>query len=181
MNFLIRPPSDEFFLRSIAIKILLGFFSIAPLTQAAESTLCASDENIIFSCELKNKKIVSVCSSNSHKQGHMDYRFGKKSKVELSYSANTQLPTQKFHRGEIVYANNSEDVLWFKKGHYRYTVYSPTRGAPGLSIALNGDVITRLECNNSGGGTTDSPKTSSPFIVEHGTADLMPFEESWKD
>jgi hypothetical protein len=181
MNLLIRHPSDEFFLRSIAIKILLGFSSIAPLAQAAESTLCASDENIIFSCELKNKKIVSVCSSSSPKQDHIDYRFGKKSKVELSYSANTQLPTQKFHRGEIVYANNSEDVLWFKKGNYRYTVYSPIRGDPGLSVALNGDVITRLECNNSSGGTTDSPKTSSPFIVEHGTADLMTFEELWKD
>ena len=130
----------------------------------------------------KQKNCFSLFFQQSQARPYrLSLRQEVQSRVELSYSANTQLPTQKFHRGEIVYANNSEDVLWFKKGNYRYTVYSPTRGSPGLSVALNGDVITRLECNNSGGGTTDSPKTSSPFIVEHGTADLMPFEESWKD
>jgi hypothetical protein len=165
----------------IITKLLLGFFSIAPLSHAAEPTLCKSNETPIFSCGFKNKKIVSICYPKNSQQGYVDYRFGNKSKVELTYSANPHLPEQKFHRGEVVYANNSDDMIWFKKGNYRYSVYSPMRGGPGLSVSLNGEVVTRLECNNSGRGATEALKTPSPFIVEHGTGDLTKFEKLWGD
>ena len=165
------------FLRHTAWTVFLGFISAASLSQAAEPTLCKASETPIFSCKLKNTKTVSVCASSHSTRSYVDYRFGKISKVELTYSANDQIPDHKFHRGEVVYANNSDDILWFTSGKYRYSIYSPTRGGPGLSVSLHGDVVSRIECSNSGSGATEGAKAPSPFIIEHGTGGLTTFEK----
>ena len=169
------------FLRPLLLSVFFGFFPAASMSQAAEPTLCKTSETPIFSCKLKNTKTVSICVSSDSTHGYVDYRFGKKSDVELSYSANNQFPNRKFHRGEVVYANNSDYLIWFTNGKYRYSAYSPARGVPGLSVSLNGDIVSRLECGNSGRGAVQAFKNSSPFIVEHGTGDLTVFEKLWAE
>ena len=161
--------------------ILVACISSVSLAQAAESTLCTANEIPIFSCKLKNMKTVSICAYPHAVRGHVDYRFGTKSKVELTYSANANFPGQKFHRGEVTYANNSDEMIWFTNGKYRYSVYSPIRGGPGLTVSLHGEFISRLECDDSGRGATEALSTASPFIVEHGTGDLTTFEKLWGD
>ena len=167
------------FYRTTAWAVFFVGGSAASLSHAAEPTLCKATETPIFSCKLKNTKTVSICASPESAGGNVEYRFGTKSKVELAYSANAQLPDHRFHRGEVVYANNSDAIIWFTNGNYRYSVYSPMRGGPGLSVSLHDDVVSRLECSSSGRGATETPKIASPFIVEHGTGDLSTFEEIW--
>ncbi len=59
------------------------------LLNAESATHCTDSELTVFSCELKNKKTVSVCASNdvSSDSGYLQYRFGKIGKVELSIPA----------------------------------------------------------------------------------------------
>lgn len=61
-------------------------FDEIELLGADSATHCTDDELTVFSCELKNKKTVSVCASNdvSARSGYLQYRFGKIGKVELS-------------------------------------------------------------------------------------------------
>jgi hypothetical protein len=64
-------------------------FDEIELLGADSATHCADDELTVFSCELKNKKTVSVCASDdvSSHSGYLQYRFGKIGKVELSVPA----------------------------------------------------------------------------------------------
>lgn len=166
----------SFYVKPLAA--LFGCLVAVTLPNAAELTLCKDKETPIFSCKLKNAKTVSICAS-SGSNGSVDYRYGTSSKVELTYSANSRLPEQKFHRGEVVYANNSDDVIWFTISYYRYDVYTPMRGAPGLSVSLHNDVVSRIECRSNGRGAIEASRTPSPFIIEHGTGDLATFEAIW--
>jgi hypothetical protein len=159
--------------------VIIGCIFAAPALQAAEPTLCEDSEIPVFSCMLKNSKTVSICASASPARGHVDYRFGTKSNVELHYSANVDRPGNTFHRGEVVYANNSDEMIWFTNGKYRYSVYSPIRGVPGLIVWLHGNAVVRLECKNNGRGATEAVNAASSLIIEHGTGDLATFEKMW--
>lgn len=64
-----------------------------------------------FSCELRNTKTVSIWLSALCQHSHVGCRFGTKSKVELRYSSNVDRSGHKFYRCEVVYANNSEDMI----------------------------------------------------------------------
>jgi hypothetical protein len=161
--------------------VFIGCVFSAPTLQAAEPTLCEDSEIAVFSCMLKNTKTVSICASASPARGYVDYRFGTRSNVELRYSANVDHPDNKFHRGEVVYANNSDEMIWFTNGKYRYSVYSPIRGVPGLIVSLHGDAVVRLECKNNGRGATEAFNAASSFIIEHGTGDLATFEKMWDE
>lgn len=146
---------------------------------AEDATLCTAGEIRVFSCILKNAIIVSICASPDAARRYVDYRFGSPSKMELAYSASATLPGHRFHHGEVVYANNSEDTLWFTNGAYRYSLYDPTRGVPGLTVSKKGAEVARIECGNNGRGATASFSIASPFIADHGTGGLMKFEEFW--
>jgi hypothetical protein len=165
--------------RFAACSMLLGFLATPFISHAVETTLCKTNELPVYSCKLKNAKIVSVCASPDAGRSYIDYRFGTRAKVELAYSANRSLPGHQFHRGEVVYANNSEDTIWFTNAEYRYSIYNPTRGGPGLTISRHGDQVGRIECSNNGRGATGDFVTASPFIVDHGTGDLTKFNQLW--
>ncbi|WP_158818338.1 hypothetical protein [Methylocapsa sp. S129] len=68
--------------------------TLVPALAEAQSSLCARDERVIFSCRLtESRKIVSLCSSRdlSPSSGYMQYRFGKANAVELAYPP-TKIP-----------------------------------------------------------------------------------------
>ena len=162
-----------------SFAMLLGCLATPSISHAVEPTLCKPKELAVYSCKLKNAKIVSICASPDAARSYIDYRFGTKAKVELAYSANDSIPGHQFHRGELVYANNSEDTIWFTNGEYRYSLYNPTRGGPGLTVSRHGDQVGRIECSDNGRGATGDFVTASPFIVDHGTGDLTKFNQLW--
>jgi hypothetical protein len=153
-------------------------FAFASVSASAKSPgLCAANEKIVFSCELKNSKTVSICSSQDISGGYVEYRFGTKSNVELKYLADGK--QRKLHRAEVVYANNSEDTIWFRISQFLYSIFIPTSGAPGLEVSRNNDVIARFECREGWTNATVDREAKSKFIIDHGTGDSSKFEKFW--
>lgn len=68
----------------LAIVVMVLSTSIAFAGPA--STHCSTEEQMLFSCQLKNNKTVSLCTSSdfSASNGYLQYRFGKMGKVELA-------------------------------------------------------------------------------------------------
>ena len=161
--------------------LFTGFLFTSTQLHAAEIGLCTARESVIFSCTLKNSKIVSICGSPDNAQSYVEYRFGNKSRLELKYSASPQTAQLMFHRGEVLYANNSEDTIWFKNGEFLYSIFMPARGGPGLEVSRHGAPVARMECKGGWSRVTREKKTMSKFINEHGTGDLSKFEQLWNN
>lgn len=156
------------------------FFLSTSSPQASEKTLCEARETVIFFCRVNDSKVVSLCSSPDSVQKYVDYRFGKKPKIELRFRASIANPEKKFHRGEVIYASNSADMIWFKNGQFLYSLFMPTRGGPGLQVSRNNHVISRQECNGGWAEVSGRHATTSKFITEHGSGDLSKFEPLWE-
>lgn len=104
------------------------------------TSLCASDEKTIWSCETATRKIVSICGSKQldKQRGYLQYRFGRPGRVELEYPRareNTQMAFAYFRytRPLVTYLG-----LRFKINEYDYEVYDNSNeeeGAGGGSEA----------------------------------------------
>ena len=65
-------------------------FLFSPMALASES-LCKGDEKIVFSCPVGHAKVVFVCASKSLTNGgYIQYRFGRKDKIDLSIPSTTK-------------------------------------------------------------------------------------------
>ena len=121
---------------------------------------CTSAEQIVFSCTI-GKKILSVCASNilSKQAGYMQYRFGQKNKIEMSYPETPQHPRQFIFFSSVPYAGGGEAHLRFANGQYEYIVYDrttkgewgkaghrPTFFSAGVVIRKDKKIISNLKC-----------------------------------
>lgn len=61
-------------------------------------TLCASGEDVYFSCSLLGGKVVSVCASgnNDPRSGYVQYRYGLIDNIELIYPIKKSPPLGRF-------------------------------------------------------------------------------------
>jgi hypothetical protein len=92
------------------------------------STLCdQKNEQIIFSCPIvRTNKILSVCRSlPTNKDAYVEYRFGRKHKIELSYQAS------KRYSDHQIFLNQAN----LQVGQH-YTIYF-TNGRTGYRLSLN--------------------------------------------
>lgn len=75
----------------VNLKVFILFFSILfiiPLAYGnSNNSLCKESEKVFFNCKTKRQKIISLCGSQdlAKNQGYLQYRFGKKEKVELTF------------------------------------------------------------------------------------------------
>lgn len=162
------------------LSILGGFLGPAIActhVHASGAALCASQEKVIFTCGVTNNKMVSLCGSSDAAQSYIEYRFGSKSAVELTFKASKATPDRIFHRAEVVYAGNAEDTIWFKNGQYTYSIFLPARGAPGLEVSRRGEIAVHLECKGGWGGVRGNPKLESRFIRDHGSSNPSALEQ----
>ena len=119
----------------------------------ADTTLCKSDDIVVFSCNIKKKKL-SVCK---HKN-KIIYKYGVKNKVELQINSKPIYSYEQFVR-----ANYEEHLRFHNKG-YDYIVYSnefmeydktPYDGTAryvshnGVYVLKNNKLLTRLECKKT--------------------------------
>lgn len=65
--------------------LFFGFFFFMTAFAQFDNQLCKPNEEIIFACQLKNLKWVSVCKEKNG--NYIVYRFGKKVKIEMQYPA----------------------------------------------------------------------------------------------
>lgn len=162
-------------------RLIAAFFFAGAVAcsqpSARNASLCNSQEKVIFACGFKNNKVASICGSPDAAQSYVEYRFGSKSAMELTYKSSQVTPARLFHRAEVVYANNAEDTIWFKNGRYTYSIFLPARGTPGLEVSRDGDVVAHLECKGGWSGVTGDPKMPSRFIEDHGSSDPSTLEQ----
>ncbi len=93
------------------------------------STLCNStNEQIIFSCPIaKINKILSVCGSlPTNKDAYIEYRFGRKNKIELSYQTSRKYPNHQIFLNQADLRVGKHDTIYFqnKKTGYRLSINS---------------------------------------------------------
>jgi hypothetical protein len=117
---------------------------------------CNAKEEVVFNCELRGGKTVSVCSSTnlSSNSGYLHYRFGPPGQVELQFPSGTRNTQEQFtFESHRPYATESE-FLNFKRGAYEYTVYRvltddpESKNSAGVQVSKGERVVSDLKCLN---------------------------------
>ena len=129
----------------------------------AGSSLCATDEQAVFSCSIK-EKIVSVCASSefSPTEGYMQYRYGHPNKLELTFPEKTVSPNAFTNYIGLAYSGASEAHLRFMRGNYGYIVYSGSDELgeySGLAVERNGKIVSNRLCSRTPAPITTIEKT----------------------
>jgi len=145
------------------IKMMIGLsLTVVNIGFAASNTtLCQADEEVIFSCANKNKKIVSMCASKplTATQGTLQYRFGTKGHIELAYPADAMSPAKAFEGRAQMFSGGGGVYLRFKKDKYDYVLYNGI----GKGWLMNGLVLF-----------TDSKFTSYFACANRGISEISP-------
>jgi len=136
----------EVVLKKLYVLVLLIVFTYA------DTTLCTKSDEVVFSCDIKKKKL-SVCKQNNHE---VIYRYGTPYKVELEIKSKPKYSYEQFIR-----ANYEEHLRFHNKG-YDYIVYAnefleydkhPNDGTQryvehsGVYVVKNKKLLARLACN----------------------------------
>jgi hypothetical protein len=127
---------------------------------SSDTGLCAPDEDVLFSCQLENRKIASVCGAII-KTGSIvaQYRYGKAGQVpELAWPEADSADRLKF--ASVPYSGGGEAQLHFRRGDTQYIVYSRvirtnfTAGEPndpaledGIFVRKGDRIIARHVCD----------------------------------
>ncbi len=148
--------------------LVLSIFSIAYSSYSrADATLCNNQEIKIFDCVAKNKKIVSICAKSGVDERYVEYRYGKKGKIEFSYkSENTS--KNKIYRGTFVGGRVSTTLIWFDNGDYTYTLFSPDTGRDGVSVVRGDRLLATNFCVQK---STGDVALGTQLIEEKGEED----------
>ena len=131
----------------LLVTVLFGF-------AYADETLCAQDDVVIFSCDIKQKKL-SVCQQ---KDSAFVYRYGKPHKVELTITSSPSYSHRQFVRANV------ESRLRFHNKGYDYIVYSNSlfeydnhpydgtgayRSGYGVYVVKNNKLLAELKCRKT--------------------------------
>ncbi len=143
------------YLARTAAPILLSCLcASASLVHAApRETLCEKDEQVAFSCHV-GARIASLCASPdlSPSKGYVQYRYGRKSAVELTYPASKEHPSNYFRWGVLGFSGGGTDYFRFSNLGYDYVVYSGMgRGwqKEGVAVEKDGKRLASLVCRDS--------------------------------
>jgi hypothetical protein len=158
---------------------LLGL-SLAGELQAKDS-LCQNDEETVFSCST-GKKTVSLCASPelTSSTGYIQYRFGTKSHIELSYPAFDQSPREVFkygHKGQFSWGFS---YVKFSLNNFDYRVYDGEgRGwwRAGVVVMQNSTVVSQYTCKDIRPYSWHAVHTSKLPEISNTSAedDMLPF------
>ena len=119
---------------------------LQPEVRARELTtsLCAKEEKVVFSCTLKNAKVVSLCSSTklSKTEGYLQYRFGGSGKIELEYPKEREATQKAFKYSHYFRAQVDLTEISFTIDGYVYTVFDNFNGEEKPAISEEGISVT---------------------------------------
>ena len=121
--------------------------------------LCAPGEDVLFSCQLENRKMASVCGLKKETGSVVaQYRYGKSGQVpELTWPDADSAERLKF--ASVPYSGGGEAQLHFRRGDTQYIIYSRvirtnfTAGEPndpqladGIIVRKGDRIIARHAC-----------------------------------
>jgi hypothetical protein len=108
-------------------RLIAGLLAAAMpvVAGAAEPSHCSADESVVFSCLLRNAKVVSLCSSRvlAKDAGYLQYRYGPQGRVELEYPADRAATQTGFTLEQHRPYRMESELLHFTIGQYEYSVY----------------------------------------------------------
>ena len=155
-------------MKQLVIIFVMGLI-LSTIVRADEPTLCEKQEVSVVSCGIKGKqqKIVSICAvidSKTPDKNFIEYRFGTKKNIQLSYKVTRQTTDQKLYRwvDKVTYTT----YFGFNKGEFSYSVGVPEERFGALtfvSVKKNGNDISNLECKTNSFG---EKKLNSSLIVD---------------
>jgi hypothetical protein len=117
----------------ILSALVTVFCATTPIEVVAE-TLCSKNEHQYFSCGIYgSNKIVSICgnvdlenrnleSFEADEDAYMQYRFGTKNNIELTFPKEKKLSIGKFYGQNIHTHFVSVENINFRIGQYHYSV-----------------------------------------------------------
>ncbi|MGL5452520.1 MAG: hypothetical protein ACRDBT_08985 [Aeromonas sp.] len=159
-------------MKKIAILFATTVFAttgFATQVQAAgaQTSLCQSQEEVLFACST-GKKIISVCASDdfSAHSGYVQYRFGTKKKIELAFPEQPGHPSTFATGGTITYAGGGAAYMRFNNGAHSYVVYSGMgRGwdKQGVVVEKRGKMLVNILCK-----TPSVEKFDATFFENNG-------------
>ena len=136
-----------------------------PKLEFQSDMLCTTGETLVFSCSIPKKgKHASICASSDYSEtsGYLVYRFGKPSKIELTYPEKLDDTSRAaFGYGMMSVSGGGGEWYRFKNGDVEYYLYEGTGkgwSSSGISVQKDGAEIAKLECVPTA-GPTDIPKT----------------------
>jgi hypothetical protein len=119
---------------------------LQPEVRARElaTSLCAKEEKVVFSCTLKNAKVVSLCSSTklSKTEGYLQYRFGGSGKIELEYPKEREATQKAFKYSHYFRAQVDLTEISFTIDRYVYTIFDTFNGEEKPAISEEGISVT---------------------------------------
>jgi hypothetical protein len=141
-------------------QIIFFVFLLLPAPLFAEESLCFSDEQVIFTCTVKdNTKVVSLCASKkfSRLDGFLMYRFGRIGKVELEFPSSKKNSLDKFRYAHYLRAQVDRIEVTFTNAEFHYTVFYYYEGesdidnpeiTQGLRVWKESGYEKSFECGN---------------------------------
>lgn len=143
-----------------ALALLAPSLLVSPSAHAGASSadsLCAPDEDVVFTCAV-GAKSVSVCASAdlSPAAGVAQYRFGVPRKTpELTLPSGKAHPARVAHGQSESFSGGGGAWLRFRQGAYAYVVYTgigkwgpkgTTREKAGVIVEKDGARVASLQC-----------------------------------
>ncbi|WP_153228318.1 hypothetical protein [Achromobacter xylosoxidans] len=130
--------------------VALLLYVLPAAAQAATSTHCLPEEQVIFSCSV-GKKVVSICASDTlgRASGTAQYRFGALGKVELKIPAEPQHPTVFSRLGVMRGPAWADTHIRVVNGEYVYTVYEGEGKGwqrSGVLVSKHERTLANLSC-----------------------------------
>jgi hypothetical protein len=122
--------------------------------------LCAADEPVLFSCQVRTGKTVSVCgAAGADGQRFAQYRYGRTGITpELTFPASPAEGEVAF--ATVPYSGGGEGQLMFTRGGVQYVVYSRTIrtrfdgegndpvNEDGVAVMRGEELVSRLACTD---------------------------------
>ena len=122
---------------AVLMNTPIGYVNGAGGSVAPAATLCENTEKVVFSCQLKSGKVVSLCGSSkfTKSDGYLQYRFGLPGKLELEYPQQRSDSQKSFHYRHYFRAQIDLTEISFSANGYTYTVFSNynDEGTPAIS------------------------------------------------
>ena len=146
----------------------LAWLLALPALGAQNFSLCSKTEINYSSCRI-GKKIASFCLSGEVNKngGYLQYRFGTKEKIELSFPERTNQRASFFESSDFGFTDGDVRYTAFVIGPHRYIYYqthikstAKTEGRleHGLAIVKNGVTIKDMSCSSVSDGLS-GPKS----------------------
>ncbi len=135
------------------MKVQATVFALVALVSTAVAakpavTHCSADEQTLFSCQLKNKKTVSLCASDdfSATSGYLQYRFGKVGKVELALPKDKSDMPAELRLTQSLSDSAEYNDLTFSNGSFIYNLTSfrqlKVKNADGTPTPKSSDTLS---------------------------------------